>query len=189
MSYVAFLGNEVDRPGYDTTNAVFCSLLSDATLQFVYDYWLLKFRFDQPPAQSDIDPIELSSVLPNIYMVEHTENRGTIIQRAGPKLTEYYGSDVNNKSLSEIFEPNVLKCYYDMGPKFMKSIRPLHEIFQINQRSRDHIQVQTVILPLSVSESQNRVDLACMVRNRSTEAEIRSHIESFKSDSVFQSQN
>lgn len=131
--------------------------ISDPMLSRLYAYWDAKRGDRQFPGRSDLDPLDIPTLLSSIFLVAVRRTPFDLVFRlAGTVLTDCYGGGVTGTRLSDVASTGASELYReaartvrDGGPVLMSG--PLRTRADAYRRA-DHL-----LLPLG--DSPNRVDM------------------------------
>lgn len=118
-------------------------------LRDIYQYWLDKRGDRLMPLRSDISPMDIPRLLPNITLVTvvHDTNRYKM-RLVGGEIANMMGGDVTGKYLDEMPEiEKYLKARYDW---IVKAKRPYIYSDQLNWAGKKHLNFHSIGLPLSL---------------------------------------
>jgi hypothetical protein len=80
--------------------------LSDPGPQTLYAYWQRKLVGRRMPARSDIDPLDLKAVLPNLILLDvHAEPLDFRVRVAGTRIYDIFGADLTGRSVRDLTPP------------------------------------------------------------------------------------
>jgi len=75
-----------------------------ATLQRLYDYWAAQRRHRSMPARSDIDPVDLKTILPMLILIDVVPDpRRYVYRLVGTHEVEMRGGDPTGKPVEEAY--------------------------------------------------------------------------------------
>ncbi|WP_300301780.1 PAS domain-containing protein [Ferrovibrio sp.] len=140
----------------------------DPQLQWLLGYWAEKRGGRRFPARSDIDPLELKSLLGHILMVDVVRQGDDAPPRFryrlfGTEFVFYHGADLTGHWLDEIanreFRDELLALYRAVAVAGV--MRTLSYDYLVD---RQRHRFQAVLLPLSSDGGQVDIVLGCGVR-------------------------
>ncbi len=144
-------------PAQLATDISGCNQISEPMLALLYAYWDSKRSDRRFPGRSDLDPVDIPSLLPSIYLVEVRRDPFDLVFRlAGGVLTGCYGCGMAGGRLLDL-PGSATQELYEQAARAARSGRPvllsgpLRTAVDAFQRA-DHL-----LLPLG--ESPNRVDM------------------------------
>lgn len=131
--------------------------IESTALQELYAYWDGKRAKRAMPSRSDIDPLEIPLLLPNLLICDvEPESERFKVRLVGTKIVEFYGADYTGQYLDDLDLGDrrhaVLKAYRDCIRSKQPSVKS-HMFWNIRGL---HFQVERIILPLS--DDQVRVN-------------------------------
>lgn len=87
------------------SEATYIETPRDAMLVALYDYWKKKRGSRAMPSRSDIDPIEIPTMLPWIIMYDVLPEGGYAIRLMGEEVVSFLGRDATGETASEVLTP------------------------------------------------------------------------------------
>jgi hypothetical protein len=123
----------------------------------LFDYWQRSAGRRPMPARSDLDPLEVPRLLPNIGLIDIRGGVGEASFRlAGTRLHEIYGQEITGKRVDDVFAGDAAEYWRRIHARVVDEGRPLHGVVRGPVPGRDHIILFWLRLPLS--EDGGRVD-------------------------------
>ena len=86
----------------------------------LFDHWLNMREGDSIPRKSDINPMKIHSVLPEIAIMERVDHDTVVYRLAGTELAERSGFDVTGINTLETFPANARKAINEAYLKVAK---------------------------------------------------------------------
>src|SRR5215470_6786814 len=75
-----------------------------ASLQTLYDYWNTRRGAKSMPSRSDIDPVDLKPMLPNLILIDVVPDpRRYVYRLVGTREVEMRGTDPTGKAIEEAY--------------------------------------------------------------------------------------
>ena len=116
----------------------------------IYDYWQRKRGGRRMPRRPDIEPLELTKLLPGIMLVDVVaDDRRFVYRLVGTREVEARGEDPTGKSVGEKFfgstRENVLSNY----DRVCRERMPLFDDYSFSASGGRFIDEQVLFLPLS----------------------------------------
>ena len=126
------------------------SLLRSDALRALEAYWRSKMHGQDLPARRDIDPWEMRSFLPQVFLITVTRNPMRFWFRlVGTGVAEGYGEDMSGKYLDEIdldeLHENILEDY----ERAVISAQPVYSQCDYFRKDHKHLCYERLLLPLS----------------------------------------
>lgn len=125
--------------------------------QELFDYWLRSAGGRPMPARSDIDPLKVPQLLPNIGLIEL---KGCVddaaFRLAGTRLHDIYGQEITGKRLDDVFSGEQASYWRRIHASVAGMGAPLNGVVRGPAKGRDHIVLFWLRLPLS--DDGGRVD-------------------------------
>lgn len=121
-----------------------------AILRDLHSYWLAKKRHRLAPGRKDIDPAELRSLLPHLFMVDvENKPRRFRFRLVGTAIVSSFGLDITGRYLEEIGfsdqAPSVLAHYGAVATTAEPSCHHVH----FTRGSGRYLAYERLIVPLS----------------------------------------
>ena len=123
-------------------------------IRALYDYWAARRRGRAMPARADIDPIEIPSLLPNVFLVEVPAVGPMTYRVFGSALVALFGRELTGRPLGEGAKDEQLPEILDRYGRIVAERRPYYHRARLNERRNDFTQVERIILPLSTDGVQ-----------------------------------
>jgi hypothetical protein len=126
------------------------SLINEG-MQRIYDYWTSRRHDGRLPRREDIDPGELSDLLPNIFLVDVEEApRRYRVRLAGTEVVACFGVDMTGKTIDQYDladeRASVLE-QYDLVVATREPSYKRHEFW--TAAYEHHLNYERLLLPLS----------------------------------------
>jgi hypothetical protein len=123
----------------------------------LFDYWLQSAASRRMPARSDLDPLSVPKLLPNIGLIEVTDGLGDARFRlAGTRLHDVYGKEITGKRIDQVFSGACADYWRRIHGRVVENGLPLQGVVRGPAEGRDHVVLFWLRLPLS--EDGGRVD-------------------------------
>jgi hypothetical protein len=123
----------------------------------LYDYWLCSAGGRRMPARSDLDPLKIPKLLPNVGLIDVRNGVDQACFRlAGTRLYDIYGQEITGKPISEVFSGNSAEYWHRIHTHLVEKGLPHHGVIRGPADGRGHIVLFWLRLPLS--EDGGRVD-------------------------------
>jgi hypothetical protein len=123
----------------------------------LFDYWLSSAGRRRMPARSDLDPLKIPRLLPDIGLIEI---KGAIddarFRLAGTRLHQVYGQEITGKPARDVFAGEQAGYWHRVHESLVAQTAPLSGAIKGPAKDRDHIVLFWLRLPLS--EDGRRVD-------------------------------
>ena len=116
----------------------------------LFDYWLRSAGARRMPARSDLDPLKVPRLLPNLGLIDVREGieRATF-RLAGMRLRDVYGQEVTGKRVDEVYCGDCADYWRRIHARVVEAGQPLHGVVRGPAAGRDHIVLFWMRLPLS----------------------------------------
>jgi hypothetical protein len=123
----------------------------------LFDYWLCAAGRRLMPARSDLDPLKIPRLLPDIGLIEV---QGAVdearFRLAGTRLHHVYGQEITGKPAREVFAGEQAAYWHRVHESLVAKGAPLSGAVKGPAKDREHIVLFWLRLPLS--EDGARVD-------------------------------
>ena len=131
-------------------------LVMQAERELFY-YWLRSAGARRMPARSDLDPLKVPRLLPNLGLIDVREGieRATF-RLAGMRLRDVYGQEVTGKRVDDVYCGACADYWRRIHARVVEAGQPLHGVVRGPAAGRDHIVLFWMRLPLS--EDGGKVD-------------------------------
>ena len=126
-------------------------ILHHPTSQYLFRHWNNIRRDRAMPHRFDIDPTQLSNILSDTFMLEHT-NRGTYPFRlAGTRICEYFEAELRGSSFLDFWSPRDRAEIHQSLNALCARIRPLCITFNATSAEGHRISYEMLLLPVTLS--------------------------------------
>lgn len=116
----------------------------------LFDYWIRSAGARPMPARSDLDPLKVSGLLPNLGLIDVREGVDRARFRlAGTRLHEIYGHEITGKRVDELFAGEIASYWSRVHERVVETGFPLAGAVRGPAEGRDHIVLFWLRLPLS----------------------------------------
>ncbi len=116
----------------------------------LFDYWIRSAGARPMPARSDLDPLNIPKLLPNLGLIDvGTDFDGARFRLAGTRLHEIYGREITGKRLGEVFAGETASYWRRVHSRVVETGFPLAGVVRGPAAGRDHILLYWLRLPLS----------------------------------------
>ncbi|MGH6867077.1 MAG: PAS domain-containing protein [Methyloceanibacter sp.] len=123
----------------------------------LFDYWLRSAGERSMPARSDLDPLKVPRLLPNLGLIDLRNGlEQGLFRLAGTRLHEVYGQEITGKRIDEVFAGNCAGYWSRVHSRVVERGSPAHGVVRGPAKGRDHVILFWLRLPLS--EDGGRVD-------------------------------
>jgi len=138
------------RERYFMTEQLKISPVNDG-MKRIYDYWMSHRKNGRLPKREDIEPGDVSDLLPNIFLVDVEETpRRYRVRLAGTEVVAFFGMDMTGKTIDSLelgeHADTILKRYdeaVDSGQPSYAQYRYWTEAYE------QHLNYERLLLPLS----------------------------------------
>lgn len=135
----------------------------DPRLHEFVRYWESKQRNGRLPARADIDPAELKSFLPDIFMIDVVgEPRRFRYRLIGTKIVTFVGRDSTGKFIEEAYSPEQAGAITTFYRSICANKRPMRNFGRINWVDRKFLKYEIANLPLADDGATVNIILGCM---------------------------
>jgi len=117
----------------------------------LHDYWAAK-RGERPmPRRADLDPIEIPTLLPNVFLIDvKGEAPQHLVYRVfGTALVDLFGFDFTRQEVGKGTLPEHLPEVRERYGRVIRERRPFYHRTRLRDRLNDFTDVDRIILPLS----------------------------------------
>jgi hypothetical protein len=130
-------------------------------LEQLLAYWRGKRKGDLVPGRSDIDPIEIPRLMPDVALVDILHDPLDYRYRlVGTRLVEMMGGERTGLRMREIFTPEAITATVALMEMLIARREPLAFEGRMFWLERNYREFQALVLPLASDGS--RVDMAMM---------------------------
>jgi len=140
--------DNVTTAAQEMASSLDVSLVRSLRIRKLNDYWIEKAQ-GKVPSRSDIDPVDVRELLPNLMMIDILgEPRRFRYRLVGTRVVQYTGFDFTGRCLDEmIFQGRdfIEQCYQRM----LSEKRPVFGYYAWLVRSRHFGQCEFGLFPLS----------------------------------------
>jgi hypothetical protein len=137
--------------------------VDDRRLRKLYVYWMAKRGRHAMPSRADIDPIELGSILGNLFLFDVDETlNGFRFRLAGSNIVDTVGVELTGRSLAGISPRYGLKPLLDQCLSVVASRQPSYLSVLYSAPARRMI-CRQLLLPLSTDESRVEIILGGII--------------------------
>ena len=131
------------------------SAASDRRLHELHDYWNSRIGNHPMPSRADIDPLDIPTLLPHIFLVDILENpRDFRFRLAGTNFREFAGTEVTGRRIGEVFPPAFNAEVHHHWSKCVEEGQLAVGSGKLWIAERDHVVWEGVVLPLSRDPAQ-----------------------------------
>lgn len=129
----------------------------------IFDYWKSRHRKGRLPRREDIEPGDLSDLLPHIFLVDVEEDpRRYRVRLAGSEVVACFGTDMTGKTVDEYDladERGSILQQYDLAVETREPCYHRHEFW--TAAYEHHLNYERLLLPLSSNGKQVDKLLGC----------------------------
>jgi hypothetical protein len=123
----------------------------------LFDYWLQSAGQRPMPARSDLDPLKVPRLLPNLGLIDVRDGlERALFRLAGTRLHDIYGREITGKRIDEVFSGNCAAYWSRIHTRVVEKGLPAQGVVRGPAEGRDHVVLLWLRLPLS--EDGGRVD-------------------------------
>jgi hypothetical protein len=116
----------------------------------LFDYWIRVAGARPMPARSDLDPLKVPKLLPNIGLIDVREGVDRArFKLAGTRLHEIYGQEITGKRADEVFAGEIAAYWRRVHERVVETGFPIAGVVRGPALGRDHIVLFWMRLPLS----------------------------------------
>jgi hypothetical protein len=121
-----------------------------ASQRELFDYWIRAAGARPMPARSDLDPLKVQKLLPNLGLIDVREGAERArFKLAGTRLHEIYGKEITGKRTDEVFAGEIASYWARVHTRVVATGFPLAGVVRGPAAGRDHIVLFWMRLPLS----------------------------------------
>ncbi len=125
--------------------------------RLLYQYWQRKLRGRRMPARSDIDPLDLKSVLPQLILLDVQPSPLDFRYRvAGTRTYDIFGFDLTGRTVRELAPPAVSEGIWTSLAALVRDGTPQH--VQLEFTTADGYARSYRVLRLPLGDDGNTVD-------------------------------
>jgi hypothetical protein len=126
------------------------SLMNEG-MRRIYDYWMSRRKNGRLPRREDIDPSDVTDLLPHIFLVDIEENpRHYRFRLVGTKVVECFGLDMTGKTIDSLDlgdDADAILKHYDQAVDHGEPIYDRHRFW--TEAYGQHLNYERLLLPLS----------------------------------------
>lgn len=125
-------------------------------IRALYDYWLSRRGGRAMPARADLDPIDIPTLLPNIFLIDVAPGDPPLLvyRVFGTGLVELFGYDFTLQEVGKGTLPEHLPELRARYGRVIAERTPFYHRTRLNDRLNDFTDVERIILPLSADGSR-----------------------------------
>lgn len=131
-----------------------------------YDHWLtLAQRRGGIPLREDLDPADITGLLPHLFIVEKIRETGRFFFRlSGTRIREIMGAENTRHFLDELLHGDDLATVSAMFDQVLGQGVCIRSIEGLTYSDRSYLRVEIVRLPLRAADGECRLVLGCLSR-------------------------
>lgn len=122
--------------------------ITDARLQRLHAYWLMKKGDRVLPSRADIAPEEIRDILPWVFIMERVENR-LRYRLVGESFREIYGDRLAGLFIDEVDLDHITAAYIGEYDTCIQTVSPVARQWKFVKLSGRHLDYERLIMPLS----------------------------------------
>jgi hypothetical protein len=116
----------------------------------LFDYWQSSAGQRRMPARSDLDPLRVPRLLPNLGLIDLRGGfNDASFRLAGTRLRDIYGQEITGKRVADVFAGDAAAYWRRIHFRVVEWGQPLHGVIRGPVQGRDHIILFWLRLPLS----------------------------------------
>lgn len=116
----------------------------------LFEYWQLKRAGRAVPARRDIDPTDIPSLLPNIFIFDVIHNpRDYVLRLLGTNLVSVLGRDFTGARFDEMYQGNLARTLHHQYDWAVDHWQPVYSRMDASWMKKDYIYYDRLLLPLS----------------------------------------
>ena len=123
-------------------------------IRSLYDYWASRRCGRAMPGRADLDPIDIPSLLPNVFMVDVPPSGPMTYRVFGTALVALFGRELTGRPLGEGVLPQAVAEVLSRYGRIVAERRPFYHRSRLFEQGNDFTEVERVILPLSTDGVQ-----------------------------------
>ena len=126
----------------------------------LYAYWLKKRRNDELPSRQDIDPVEITKLLPCIYLADVNWENGAPrvkFRLTGTLIVERFGRDVAGTWMDEVYDQDYFAEVWPAYLALIETKTPQYSDLTARYANKEHLTYSRLICPLSADGE--RIDM------------------------------
>lgn len=124
--------------------------IEDPSLRRLFDYWQGKRRGRFAPSRGDIDPAQLTFILPFLYLVDVVGSPPRFRYRlAGTGIVTEYGGEITGKFADEIDLDEKQAAIIAEYARVVRDGKPASSRWSYTKHDDRHLTYEHLILPLS----------------------------------------
>lgn len=149
----------------------FTKALDEPLLAELYRYWAERRRGRIAPARSDIDPVDIPSLLPHLALTEiipAADDKTRFRYRlAGTEVEHHVGCRLAGRYLDELMRGRYLAFLTDLHDRLVKAKAPLYSENSYTAAGSAQLEAKRLMLPLSDDGEAVTMVLTGIVFNQS----------------------
>ena len=125
------------------------------------------------PSRADLDPAEIASLMPQVYIVDAgAEDGGLVYRLFGTALVSLFGRELTGRAVAEGLPAQAAeeaRCRYRA---VIRDRQPLYHQAQLHEPRNDYTEVERIILPLSPNDIRVDMMVGMVVPKRTITARV-----------------
>jgi len=117
----------------------------------IYAYWDRIRGSQAAPARSDIEPADIRTILPDLFILEKLEDSGFVFRLAGTRICALFGQELRATSFAELWNEKdyerISNTALEVVTHAMPSVLSATALIDGNRR----IELEVVILPITAA--------------------------------------
>ena len=138
----------------------------DQKAETLLSYWRSLIAEPDIPDRADFDPIEVSKLLPFLFMLDVEPCGRLKIRLMGTELAQRLGADGTGKYVDELISGAYLDRMNEMFALAISQRQPVHSASRYQVPDREHIFVERLLLPLT--NGSDAVDIILSIQSFSS---------------------
>ncbi|HIC82398.1 MAG TPA: PAS domain-containing protein [Kiloniellaceae bacterium] len=131
-----------------------------------YDYWRrLALKRGGVPLRDDLDPAEIASLLPFLFIAEKEPDSGRFHFRlSGTGITEIMGLEHTNRYLDELLDGEDLENVMAMFDQVLDRRVCIRSVEGLTYNDRSYVRVEILRMPMCAGAGDCRLVIGCLSR-------------------------
>lgn len=143
-------------------------------IRALYAYWLSKLLGRPMPSRTDLDPVEIPTLLPHVFLVDVPGDGGPLVYRlSGTAVVALMGQDVTGQNVGDgtlpQFRAEVVARYGGVA----REGRPFFHQARLRDYTNDFANVDRILLPLSEDGVRINMLLGMTIRREDAAKPLR----------------
>jgi hypothetical protein len=114
----------------------------------LFEYWDSLRGDRSAPERRDVDPVEMKSILGDVFFAERTQKEFVMFQFVGTRINAMHGYDLQHRSALGIWSPSSASEFIKVIERITERGVPMIVSSEGLMRGREVAEIETLLLPL-----------------------------------------